>query len=207
MGVATLAHLGWALEFVLDTGLSPAHSAPDDLSAPGQPYRELFRALELVAGIAFLLSCAPLARLAPVQWQARSTIAVIAVLGVVLVARSAFTLDCAGALTGACTADFSPAHHVHVATSVLLHVIYVAGPLSLLLWWEGRWRVVPVLVAAVESAALLAVVVVRLVGSGQFLGLVLRLQLLAGTAVLVTGAFYLFTVARDVRDRWQDARQ
>lgn len=207
VGIGTAAQVGWMAEFFLDTGLSPLHAAPNDLSARGQPYGELFRTLELTAGIAFLLACPPLARLAPVQWRARTTIVAVGAFGALLILRAAFPLDCASSIESMCRQSaHSVSHNLNFVISVLLSVVYVLGPVTLLLWWEGRWRIVPSIIVAVESAAWVALVALSVAASGQFVGLVMRMQLLGGAAVLVCGGTYLLTTGRHVRTRWEDSR-
>ncbi|MEU6646547.1 DUF998 domain-containing protein [Saccharomonospora sp. NPDC046836] len=206
VAVGIAGHLGWVLEFFVDTGLSPLHAATNDLTARGQPHRDLFRTFEIVAGVAFLLAGPPLLRLAPVHWKARTTVVVVCVFGVLLLARAVFTLDCAASVSDICRqrTGVSKAHHVNFAASVLLSLLYVLGPLSLLLWWEGPWRVIPLAVVVLETLAWLAVVVLTSLGPRHFVGLAGRVQLLGVTVLLGVGAVYLLTTGRSVRMRWKE---
>ncbi|EHR49332.1 hypothetical protein SacmaDRAFT_1040 [Saccharomonospora marina XMU15] len=206
LSVGTAAHLGWVLEYFLDTGLSPLHSFPGELSADGQPHREVFRMAEWVAGAAFLLAVPPLLRVAPVHWQGRLTVAVVCVFGLLLLLHATFPPDCAPSVSQLCRDrdDVSASHRIHHATSVLLTMQYVVGPATLVLWWRGGWQAIPVLVLAVELLAWAAMVALGLLGSWRFVGLAARAQLAALTVLLCAGMAYLLTIGRDVRDRWED---
>lgn len=206
LAVGTAAHLGWVLEYFLDTGLSPLHSFPGELSADGQPHREVFRMAEWVAGAAFLLAVPPMLRVAPVHWQGRLTVAVVCLFGLLLLLHATFPPDCAPSVSQVCRnrENVSTSHRIHHVTSVLLAAQYVMGPLVLVLWWRGGWQVVPVLVLAVELLAWVALVVLSLLGSWSFVGLAARAQLAALTVLLCAGIAYLLTIGRDLRDRWED---
>lgn len=206
LAVGTAAHLGWVLEYFLDTGLSPLHSFPGELSADGQPHREVFRMAEWIAGAAFLLAGPPMLRVAPVHWQGRLTVAVVCLFGMLLLLHATFPPDCAPSVSEACRRreNVSTSHRIHHLTSVLLAVQYVIGPAVLVLWWRGGWRTIPVLVLVVELLAWAAMVAIGLLGTWRFVGLPARAQLSALTVLLCAGMAYLLTIDRDVRDRWED---
>src|SRR5690606_32857408 len=64
MIVGAVAHSGFLLEFFLDTALSPWHTLPAYLAVGDQPYRDVFRTVDWIAGCAFVLMCPPLLRIA-----------------------------------------------------------------------------------------------------------------------------------------------
>ena len=48
-----------------------------------------------MTGVAFVLAAPPLLRLAPVHWQSRLTVAMVALFGIVQLLHGTFTYDCA----------------------------------------------------------------------------------------------------------------
>ncbi|MFC4004366.1 DUF998 domain-containing protein [Prauserella oleivorans] len=206
LSAGTLGQLAWTLEFFLDTGLSPVHAATVDLAASDQPYTSVFRTAEILTGVAFVLAVPPLLRLAPVHRAARSTVVAVGVLGLLCVAKGAFPLDCAVSASEACRerAGYSTGHVVNLVVSLLFGLLYVVGPMTVLLWWHGRWRVIPVLSVLVNTVALGGLVLAGWLGPGHFAGLAARGQLLAGTALLSCGVAYLVSITRDIRPRPRD---
>ncbi|WP_199433838.1 DUF998 domain-containing protein [Qaidamihabitans albus] len=192
LATGTLALLGWLVQFGLDTGLSPLHAPPGELGAAGRPHGVVFRAAELVAGLALILASPPLLRLAPVHRQARLTVGVVFAVGLLLVLRAAFPLDCAASAGEVC-ADPSAGHRVHEAASTLLNLAYIVGALSLMLWWPRGWRTLAAVAFAIEVLAWLAVVLLE---PGHFAGIVGRVQLVTLLAVICAGAAYLLTAGR-----------
>ncbi|MEU3275341.1 DUF998 domain-containing protein [Saccharomonospora sp. NPDC006951] len=207
--VGGVGYCGWLLEFFLETGLSPLRATIDELSAVGQPYRNVFRTAEIIAGAAFVLSVPPLLRLAPVHWQARLTIGAVYVLGVLLVVRGVTAPDCAVSSGPVCTQrqEFSAGHHVHHVTSVLLSLHYAVGTGTLVLWWQGRWRVRAAVVAGLAALAWLAIIAVEWFVPGTYTGVAVRVRaILVGVAIAV-GIGYLLTVGKRQDGEWQDSRQ
>lgn len=207
LSAGVLGQLAWILEFFLDTGLSPLHAATVDLAASDQPYTSLFRTAEIVAGVAFVLAVPPLLRLVPVHRPARSTIVAVGLLGLLCIAKGTFPLDCAMSASEACRqrAEFSASHGINLAVSVLFGLLYVVGPVTVLLWWHGGWRVVPVLSLVVNVPALGGLVLAGWLGPGHFAGLAARAQLVAGTALLACGVGYLVSITQGIRPRPRDA--
>lgn len=202
--IGATAHLGWLLEIVVPTAVSPLHHPPGDLGAAGQPYGAVFRTVELLGGAAFVLAAPPLLRLAPVHWQGRLTVTAVCVAGILLLVHATFPPDCVAAAGRGCvpSGGVSVAHRLHDAASALLSLVYVAGPLTLALWWHGVWRAVVSIVVIVNALATLTVVSSELLGSGQFVGLAVRVQMLAATVVVGTGIAFLANVGRQLRGRW-----
>lgn len=206
LALGVLGYLGWMLEFFLDTGLSPVHATPDELGAAG-PYGAVFRTAELIAGAAFVLASPPLLRLAPVHRHARLTVATVFLFGALLLLHGAFPLDCPGLLSGRCAApaDPSAAHQIHLAVSILLSVVYLAGPGGLLLWWEGGWRVLAGVILAVEFVAWLVIILLNSFAPRPFAGIPSRIQLGAAAVLLSVGIGYLLTAGRYGWIKWEDA--
>lgn len=195
LAAAIAAHLGWTFEFLLPTGVSPLHTPVGELSASGQSYRTVFRVANLIAGTLFVLAAPPLFRLAPVHWQGRLTVAAVFFAGLWLLAQGAFTLDCA-ASAGAPCAEPTFGHVVHRVTAVLLNLTYLLGAVSLVLWWQGAWRVIAAVGLAFETLAWGTSLVLRALGPAHYAGLAQRLELLVVTTLIATGAIYLLTAGR-----------
>lgn len=202
MAVGVVAHLGWVLEFVVDTGLPTPRSGPGELTAAGQPHRELFRTAEWVSGVAFVLAAPPLLRLAPVHWQSRLTVLMVALFGVVEILHGTFTYDCAVITDGtACLPPEGPSigHHVHQVTGVLLSIQIALGPAPLLLWWRNRWRVVAGVLLVIQVVAWLVAMSGFLGGDVLLAGIATRVQLLSAAVLLGSGTVYVATVGRWTR--------
>lgn len=206
--IGTVAHLGWVVENFLPTELSPLHALPGDLHAAGQPYREVFRAADWLAGAAFVLAGPPLLRIAPVHWQGRLTVVTVCLFGVLLLVHATYPPDCVLPESRPCPQDHHAfaAQHIHDVTSLLLMLNYMVSPGVLALWWRGVWRAVALAVFAVEVLAVLTIGVLVLAGSEQFVGLAARVQLLGATVVLGIGIVYLIRVGRGNFDRQERRR-
>lgn len=203
MVTAGLAYSGWTLQFVLPAGeLSPIHSYTSELTADGQPYQQLFRAMELVAGVAFLLMVPLLLRLVPAQTWPRLTVAAMAAFGVNLVIHAAFTLDCAPSVAPLCrerllSGDFSGDQLVHVVTSVVTVVLFLMSSTFAGQWWpRGAWRNTARSALTIVLATTAGMAVLELAADGRFVGVVERLQQLTMAGLLVAGALYLLDTAR-----------
>lgn len=199
--VGTVAHLGWALGFVLDTGLSPLRATTSELAADGQPYQGTFCALVAVAGAAFVLAGPPLLRVGPVNWQARCTIVILIIYGVILLLLAIFPLDCA--MSVAVCLEPSGGHRLHEFLTTVTGLMYVLGAASLFTWWRGYWRVVAGVAFVVQLLALLTMVGQDFLGVGEYAGLANRVQLAMIAFVLFTGICYLLLVDRAVASREQ----
>jgi hypothetical protein len=199
IGIGTAAHLSRLLELVVATTTSPLHALPGELTAPGQPHRQVFLAAAWIAGVAFVLAGPPLLRLVPVHWQARLTVSAVVTFGVLLLLRAALPLDCAVSVTESCSATArSGTHTLHRVVSGTLMVYYVLGPATLALWWRGGWRAVPLAAIAGEVVGWAAAFAFG-DRSGPLLGLATRSQLLAGIVMFSAGIAYLLTVGRQPR--------
>lgn len=199
LGVAAFGYLGWAVEFVLPTGLPLADSYVIELSADGRPYQGLFRAFDLVTGFAALAASPLLARVVPAQIMPRLTIATVAVFGLVMLLRGLLTLDCAPSVDAACSGGdaHSAAHHASWALAVATSVLYLFGVATAERWFcRGFWRNTLRCAFVLGGGCGAAILVLDWWGGGQLVGIVVRVQLVVHAAVLLVGAAYLGTLSR-----------
>jgi hypothetical protein len=171
ISVGVLAYSSWLLEFVLSTGLSPVDTPVWRLTVGGQPYREVFRIAQVVAGTAFVLSGPPLVRLAPVHWTARLTAASVALLGVLVLAEAIFPGN-AGVL-------------------LVTNLAFVLGTGSLLLWWPSGWRAFAATGLVLIVLTWVGVLVLDSPGVGHFGGLLSRIQMIVRVVLLAAGGCYV----------------
>lgn len=197
--IAIIGQLGWVAELVLHTQLSPLRTVTSALAVPGQPFAPVFRAAELMAGVALVLSVPPLLRLAPVHNRARTTMVLVGLLGVLYLVRGIFPLECRVVAAGGCIPDPDPSlgGQLHIAASILVNVFCAAGPVALLLWWHGRWTVAPAIGVVTGTIAWLLLVLDDFVGPGEFAGLASRGQMISASIVLGAGVAYLRRTGHD----------
>ncbi|MBB3661775.1 hypothetical protein FB384_000679 [Prauserella sediminis] len=191
--IAIIGQLGWLAEFVLHTHMSSLRTVTSALAVPGQPHAPLFRAAELVAGVALVLAVPPLLRITPVHSSARATMVLVGMLGVLYLVRGVFPLECRVVAGGGCAPDPDPSlgGQLHIAASILVNVFCSAGPVALLLWWYGRWTIAPAIGVGLGTLAWLLLVLDDFVGPGEFAGLASRGQMISASIVLGAGVAYL----------------
>lgn len=187
---AVAAYSAWVLELVVPTGLSVLRSPVDEFAAQDQPYGELFRTLEVIAGAAFIVAVPPLNRLAPTHWMSRLSVIAVGLFGVALIVHAVLPLDCARSVNELCVGT-SPAHHAHVVLTELLTGIYLVGAASLIVWWPPRWRAVAIVVFVLVAGSEFGVHLVEPVA-----GLATRVQAIAMAVLLLVGAAYLSDAER-----------
>ncbi len=185
--VGAVSHAGFLAEAFLDTELSPWHTVPARLASAGQPYREVFRYADGVAGAAFVLAGPSLFRIAPVHWPGRLTVVVLFGYGLVLLLRAAFPPPCIPEGAGLCATT----GHVGDLLVLSAGVQYVAGPLIVGAWWRGRWRVVTRALFVLQFALWTALVAAGWLLDGRFVGLAARLQTLGASVLFGVGAVYI----------------
>ncbi|MBN6036816.1 DUF998 domain-containing protein [Amycolatopsis sp. 195334CR] len=190
LALAVAAYSAWVLELVVPTGLSVLRSPVDEFAARDQPYGELFRTAEVIAGAAFIAAVPPLNRLAPTHWVSRLSVVAVGVFGVALIVHAALPLDCASSVNELCVGT-TPAHHAHVVLTEVLTGIYLVGAASLIVWWPPRWRAVAIVVFVLVAGSEVGVHLVEPVA-----GLATRVQALAMAALLLVGAAYLSDAER-----------
>lgn len=198
------AYSAWVLQFVLPADeLSPVHAYISELSADGQPYQELFRAADIVAGVAFVVMVPLLLRLVPAQTWPRLSVAAIGVFGVNLLVGARFTLDCAPSVDQACRerllqGDFSGDQAVHLVTSAITVLLYVVSATCAARWWPpGMWRNSARVALGIVLVSTAGIAFLHLFADSRFVGLLVRLRLLTMVVLLVIGALYLLSAARD----------
>ncbi|WP_298176384.1 hypothetical protein [Saccharomonospora sp.] len=188
MLLGAVAHLGFLAEFLLDTALSPWRVLPAYLLAEHQPYRDVFRVADWVAGGAFVVVSPPLLRIAPVHWLSRLTVAVLFASGVFLLLRAAFPPECVPTPSGLCD---SPVERTVQGSVLLPAVQYLVSPAIVAAWWHGRWRTAVWTLFVIQLATWAVVIVLGWFALGWFVGLAVRVQIVTGSALLAVGAAYV----------------
>ncbi len=201
MVIGGVAYWSWLLEFFLPTGLSPVHARIGEATAEGQPYRDLFRTAYVVAGIAFMLMVPPLLRLVPAQTWPRVVVLLLGIFGLNVLLSALFTLDCAPSASQRCRdliaeGEVSVAHQIHFATAWVTTAIQLAAAACVERWWLGGWRTAARVAFVIVLAAAIVVAILESFGSGQFVGLLVRLQLVTMVGLLFVGAAYLLNASR-----------
>lgn len=200
--LAAVGYCGWALEFVLPTGLPPWQSYIAELSADGRPYSQLFRAIDFTTGALALAATPFLARLVPAQLMPRLTVLMIALFGVVMLLRGALTLDCAPSAGELCAGRqaahaLSSEHQARWALLVANSVVFLLGAATAERWFSrGFWRNGLRLALALVVVTGVALLVLGALGPGHYAGLVVRVQTFIQAAALFFGALYLVSTAR-----------
>jgi hypothetical protein len=166
-----MAYSAWLLEFLLPTGVSPMRAPVRELTAAGNPYRDVFRVAEVVSGVAFLLAGPPLVRSVPVHWTARLTSATVPLFGLVLLVDTVHPMD--------------------GAVELLTNLTFVLGTGSLVLWWPPGWRSMAIAGLALVLLIWLGTLVLRLPGPEHFTGLCSRVQMAFRALALAVGTAYL----------------
>ncbi|MGA5508011.1 DUF998 domain-containing protein [Streptomyces umbrinus] len=125
LALGALAYTAWALEAVLPTGLTPAHTYVSELAAGNQPYGTLFRTTDLLAGTlvwAAALS-ASLRPPSPGRWT-RVGWAALVLFGTATAVDSRLPLSCAPTADPECDAQeraglLPVAHSAHSVSSTV----------------------------------------------------------------------------------------
>ena len=200
--VAATAYSSFVFGPVLHSHLPTAHSFVSELEAAGQPYRQFFRATDILSGVLIVAVAAVLAR--RLGRPARPGGALIAVMGIASVTDSATRMGCAPSLDAACRAQDS-------SITGLLSQVFEAHTLSglagflggsagmILLGLAQRPRSAPWGRAGVTAGIALAAVglvdLALLAGDGPF-GLAERGRALVVSLWLLGAAVFLIGDAR-----------
>ncbi|MGW4394182.1 DUF998 domain-containing protein [Amycolatopsis nivea] len=199
---AGAAYAAWLLEFLLPTGLSPVRSFVSEHYPVFQPYQQLFRAGDLIAGAGYVAAALLLRRVLPPSRAAAVARWSLVVFGVATGADAAFVPDCVSTVDAVCARrEFAGAvswHHLaHLGASAVaqLAVVGVAFALSRLAARSGRPRdrkLVRLLFAvwAVAGAGCLVCYPFGMTGLPQ------RIQLLVMSAATVAAALRCLRPAR-----------
>ncbi|MFF2661390.1 DUF998 domain-containing protein [Kitasatospora sp. NPDC058032] len=192
--LSALAYTAWVLEVVLSTGLDPVQAYLSELAAEDQPLGGLFRATDLVAGLAVLAAAvlalaafhAPARARAAARGWAVAGWAGLALFGAATAADSRLPLSCAPTSDEMCaareTAGLVPATHTAHAVTSSLAVLGALGGLTALTvaarrhgWWPPVRRYGPWLLGA------------ELVATGWSLGAIAAFEAGHGTWALGAG--------------------
>lgn len=199
--VGAVVHAGFLVEVFLDTALSPWHTVPARLSAAGQPYGEVFRVFDVVAGAAFVAAGPFLRRLAPVHRLGRATAALVWGYGAVLLARAALPPECVLQTAELCAA---PTGRLGELPVILAGAQYVVSPLIVSLWWRGGWKAATRALFAVQFGLWAGLVVAHALFDGCYAGLAARAQVLVASAFLLVGVRYVLRMGTARRTRRPD---
>ncbi|MGN9779994.1 alpha/beta fold hydrolase [Nonomuraea sp. ZG12] len=165
---SAVLYCAWITGQFTTPAVDRAHGYVGELAARDQPWTRLFRASDVLSGLACLAGVAMVPRIER-EWPGWLALAAF---GLLTVAGGAFPLDCAALSAPACSlGPVSLSHHVHIVTGVLA----TAAVLTAMVLLGGRWRTrVAWLVTGLTG--LLTVLSVAAVAAGQLAGLAQRLQ-------------------------------
>ncbi|MGW2399867.1 DUF998 domain-containing protein [Kitasatospora sp. NPDC001664] len=169
---SALAYTAWVLEVVLSTGLDPVQTYVSELAAEDQPLGGLFRATDLVAGLAVLAGAGTALRCLERRPWSVAGWAALALFGLATAVDSRLPLSCTPTADPECaareTAGLVPATHTAHAISSSLAMVGAIGAVVLLTvaarrygWWRplaryGPWLVVAELLATTWSLTAIA---------------------------------------------------
>jgi hypothetical protein len=138
-GVAVLLYNNWLLAIILNWPATRAGATTSELGVVGQPHYELFRVLDITAGLCFLLGAAIFCTYASRRWHKVLLGILVGVLGASTIAESLFfPLQCSSALSLQCAqqetmATVGWAHQFHVIESVSSYCLIALLPIILYL--------------------------------------------------------------------------
>lgn len=184
----------WLLEFLLPTGLSPVRSFVSEHYPVFQPYQQLFRTADLIAGAAYVLAAWLLRKVLP---PGRSAVVLgwsLAVFGAGTVADAVFVPDCVSTVDPVCerlefSGQVSSQHLTHLGSSVITQlavvvIAFAAGRLAARYGTRADRTLVRVLFTIWATAGLTCVALYPL----GWPGLPQRIQLLAMSTATAAAA-------------------
>ena len=141
---AVLLYNNWLLSLLLNPHATAAGATTSELGATDQPWNMVFRVLDSLSGLLFLLGAGAIIKLGT-SARLRGLLAfAVGVLGLSTIAESLlFPLNCSSALSRACeqaeaTGMVDWQHSFHIMESVVSYVILAFLPLALLLVLRHR---------------------------------------------------------------------
>jgi hypothetical protein len=158
VGVTALVFNNWLLAPFLDGRVLAAGGPVSDLSVTTEPHAAIFRALDVLAGVLFVIVALLLAKKLPKTKAMNVIIGVTAVLGFANVVDAVIPLNCAEALAGHCkvAVDLSLSHYAmpsHGYSSIIIGAIYFVLPIAGLVYARQKQLH---LLASVSIASLVA---------------------------------------------------
>lgn len=192
--VAGVAYSLWLLEFVLPTGLDPVRSFVSEHYPVFQPYQQLFRAADVVAGATYVIVALFLRRVLQPDRSAVVLCWSLAVFGSGTVTDAVFVPDCVSTVDPVCerlefTGQVSWQHLLHLGSSVVTQlavvvIAFAAGRLAARYGTRADRTLIRVLLTIWAVAGLTCVAGYPL----GWPGLPQRIQLLAMSAATAAGA-------------------
>ncbi len=127
----------WLLGFFLNPQAMLAGATTSELGASGQPWNGLFRILDIVAGLLFLLGAGAVVSLATTKRLRATLLFAVLVLGVSTIVESFIPLNCSSALDKICSQKerlglLSWQNNFHMIESVVSYALLSLFPLIIL---------------------------------------------------------------------------
>ena len=165
LALAVLTFNNWLLAAVFNRPLLLKGGSVSEFGVPGQPYSWLFRSLDIVSGILFIMAGVLMVKIIAVK-VARNRLLIIGtiILGASNTIDALLPLRCSEALDPSCSVPvhLSLSHFVipsHGYSSVIIALCYLILPLSGLFYGlQSRIRTLVVLSMATLAAALMSFV-------------------------------------------------
>jgi len=195
--LAAITYSAWLLVLFLPTGLSLVDGYVSELGASGQRFQALFRETDMISGAALMVSAPLLMRVLPSGWGGKIVACSVLVFGLTVLLGAIFSLDCASSMSELCrqqveSGEVSPAHHVHVVSSVFADISIFTAILGAQAVAFGRSRHLLRVVAVIVAVTGLDIVMLDSRGPGHGVGLILEIQLVVvGATMLAVARFFL----------------
>ncbi len=131
----------WLLAVLLNQHATLAGATTSELGVQGQPWANLFRLLDILAGICFLLSIGFVASIARTNWQRIALGVGMFILAASTIDESILRLSCSSALSHSCAIKEAAnavdwQHSFHIAESCLSYLAMLLLPLGA--YWAVR---------------------------------------------------------------------
>lgn len=161
--LAVLAFNNWLLGLIFDRRLLLHGAAVSELSVPSVPHAWLFRVLDIVSGVLFIVVALILAKRPPKKGKSHVfLITGTLVLGIANIVDGLFPLHCSDTANAACTIPvrISLTHFAlpdHAYSSIIIGASYLALPLAGLIYsWLHKLRAFMIVSGVATIAALVS---------------------------------------------------